>query len=438
MQLTEKIKDYIANRGVERLEKFDKDSNKTKLALEGDALADYEINLPAKRLAEEQRFLPSNWLTGAALRAKQISLVTHALKYTHSDAKGSSILVTASLASDYLTSRSVTGLEADVVGNAAALDVANLLLLKAEDKHLLDFIAEQISAPLDALGTEQQVKEWMQGFSKALENTAPTSHSLAKQLYFPIASSATEQNYHLLAPLSATSLHQKIYQRIQFHRFSEEAKQLRDLKRKTLYSNQSTRDFLNLAVQTFGGTKPQNISLLNSKRGGKLYLFNTQPPSWKVQLKPPASSVQFWKGYRYKIKGLVKGLQKFLEYASQRNMNNLDVRNKRSAFITQMVDELHNYAAGFWQLAPDWSADSTIKLSLAERCWLDPKATDEAVILEKSNNDWQKIIAKTFAQVLAQELTTEKLLMADDENTYFAKQINSEAKQLVMDLEVME
>ena len=62
----------------------------------------------------------------------------------------------------------------------------------------------------------------------------------------------------------------------------------------------------------------------------------------------------------------------------------------------------------------------------------------EAIILEKSNNDWQKIIAKTFAQVLAQELTTEKLLMADDENTYFAKQINSEAKQLVMDLEVME
>ena len=434
MQLTEKIKEYIAKRSVDRLEKFDKDADKAKAALEGDALASYEMDLYAKRLEEEQRFLPSNWLANAAVRAKQISLVTHALKYTHSDAKGSSLLATHKSLSDYLTTSSIAALEADVVGNAAALDVANLLLLEAEGRRLLDFIAEKNSAPLDGLANEQQVQEWMQGFAKALENTAPASHSLAKQLYFPVA----EGNYHLLAPLSATALHQIIYQRVQFHRFSEEATQYRAHKRKEVYSAQPTRDFLNLAVQTFGGTKPQNISLLNSKRGGRLYLFNAQPPSWQSQLRPPTSSVQFWQQYRYKIRILVKELQTFLERIKKSKVNTIHVRNKRADFIAQMVDELYKHAASFWQLTPDWSANTAIELSLAERCWLDPNTTDESVILERANKNWCQEIAKTFAYVLAQELKTEKLLIADDEQAYFAKQINNEIHQLTMDLEVME
>ncbi len=434
MPLIETIKDYISKRGADRLEKFDKDTDKVKQSLQGDELAEFELQQHAKRREEEKRYSPAVWLADAAVRAKQISLVTHALKYTHSDAKGTSLMVSPRLDASYVSSASVGSLKADVVGNAAALDVANLLLLEAKGKQLLDHIAANDNTSLIHFGTHEQVEEWMLGFAKALESAAPASHSLAKQLYFPVET----DKYHLLAPLSATSFHQALYERIQFHRFSEDAKELRDFKKKSLYTKQPTRDFPNLAVQVFGGTKPQNISLLNSKRGGKVYLFNAQPPSWKAKIKPPASSEYFWKQYRYRIRNFVKELQDFLERVRVSGANNIRIREKRSQFIALMVDELHNHAANVWQLPAGWSGDSMIKLTLAERCWLDPKSTEEDIIQTREEKAWCGDIAKRFAHVLAQEIQTEKLIMADDEQSHFAKQISSEIQILKLDLEVLE
>lgn len=434
MPLIEAIKEYISKRGTDRLEKFDKDTDKVKQSLQGDELAEFELQQYAKRVEEEKRYTPAVWLSDAAVRAKQISLVTHALKYTHSDAKGTSLIASTRLNASYVSSAAVGSLTADVVGNAAALDVANLLLLEAEGKQLLDYIAAKDSTPLDRFGTAEQVETWMLGFAKALESSEPASHSLAKQLYFPVASG----KYHLLAPLSATSFHQALYERIQFHRFSEDAKERRDFKKKGLYAKQPTRDFPNLAVQTFGGTKPQNISLLNSKRGGKIYLFNTQPPSWKTEIKPPASSEYFWKQYRYRIRNVVKELQNYLEKVRVSGANNMRIREKRSQFIALMVDELHSHAANVWQLPAGWSGDSLIQLTLAERCWLDPKSTEEDIIQARAEKAWCDGIAKRFAHVLAKEIQTEKLIMADDEQSHFAKQISSELQTLKLDLEELE
>ena len=72
----------------------------------------------------------ANWLDGAAQRACQISMVTHAAKFTHSSAKGSNILA-ADLGQDrrYLDTASLPSPVLDAVGNAAALDVARLLQL---------------------------------------------------------------------------------------------------------------------------------------------------------------------------------------------------------------------------------------------------------------------------------------------------------------------
>ena len=41
-------------------------------------------------------------------------------------------------------------------------------------------------------------------------------------------------------------------------------------------------DYPGLAVQNMGGTKPQNISQLNSERRGMNYLLSSLPPKWKV------------------------------------------------------------------------------------------------------------------------------------------------------------
>ena len=81
---------YIEGRRQPKLEAFDKDAQK-KLA----AATEAEQGVLQQQLAQERRDLEQRyevraWLTDAAARG-QISLVTHAAKYTHSDAKGSSV-----------------------------------------------------------------------------------------------------------------------------------------------------------------------------------------------------------------------------------------------------------------------------------------------------------------------------------------------------------
>ncbi|WP_344704936.1 type I-F CRISPR-associated protein Csy1 [Halomonas cibimaris] len=79
-----------------------------------------------KRDALMEQFRSANWLEDAARRVGHLQVVTHALKATHPDAKGSSRYVEPSelpslpwVGSHLLP----TDFSGDVVGSAAALDV---------------------------------------------------------------------------------------------------------------------------------------------------------------------------------------------------------------------------------------------------------------------------------------------------------------------------
>ncbi len=134
--LSDKIARYIQDRASDKLQKFDKDIEKEQRdILDTILLAELDAKNQAKRKELESSFLPSRWLTGAAKRAKQISIVTHALKFTHTLAEGSSIYRLSGndqthLNDHYLSTSSLQSIETDIVGNAAALDVGSLLQLK--------------------------------------------------------------------------------------------------------------------------------------------------------------------------------------------------------------------------------------------------------------------------------------------------------------------
>src|SRR5690606_40777565 len=83
------------------------------------------------------------WLADAARRVGQIQVVTHVLKATHPDARGSSLHVPPSnlpphpdIGSHVLDG----GFAEDVVGNAAALDVFKFLRTEVEGRRLLDWM----------------------------------------------------------------------------------------------------------------------------------------------------------------------------------------------------------------------------------------------------------------------------------------------------------
>jgi CRISPR-associated protein Csy1 len=103
-------------------------------------------------------------------------------------------------------------------------------------------------------------------------------HKLAKQGYFPVG-----DDYHLLSPLFATSLVHAMHQKMIAFRFGDEVKAIWKARREKTWHPTPLTLFPDSAEMHFGGTKPQNISYLNSVRGGRSWLLSCSRRSGKGQ-----------------------------------------------------------------------------------------------------------------------------------------------------------
>ncbi len=233
------------------------------------------------------QFQPAAWLDDAARRVGQIQAVTHSLKPIHPDAKGSSLYrepqalaALAEVGSHTLGAQ----FEADVVGNAAALDVYKFLKLAHQGQSFLSLSVAGDGDLSAALSDDPaQSISWMAAFAALSEARGHlSSHTLAKQLYWQVGTDPHDDTgYHLLAPLYPTSLVHRVYQTLQDDRFGDAAKAARDARKAGNWHERPVREYPQLAIQKLGGTKPQNISQLNSERRGDNCLLASLPPIWK-------------------------------------------------------------------------------------------------------------------------------------------------------------
>lgn len=406
-ELTQDIREYIKHKKQAKLEDFDK---KVAKRLESASIDSKQYNDLAEQLQNERaeletNYVPATWLTNAAKRANQIRVVTHALKFTHTDAKGTSLYDHSVKSADpqavkqYVCTQSLHKPAIDVVGNAAALDVAGLLCLEHKGKQLIDYIAQNDTSALAPLAdNNEQIKLWLSGFRQVLENNQPASHTLAKQIYFPVSEG---HDYHLLAPLFASSLTQRLYETIIHHRYSDQAKEARKARKDGKYHEQPVVNFSQLAIQTFGGTKPQNVSQLNSKRGGRAFLLNAQPPQWQRQTKPPASKKAFWRGYERSCWKTTKAFKNYLE--TNKNVDsNCYIRDKVRQFVDSLIEKLLNYAAIIQGLPSGWSQEHELPESM--KLWLDPFREDKDLQTKRAHDNWRDEIASDFARWLNNKL----------------------------------
>ncbi|WP_297198895.1 type I-F CRISPR-associated protein Csy1 [uncultured Pluralibacter sp.] len=393
------ITGFIADRRQTKAEAFEKEAQK-RLA-QGEPLS----AIAEERQALEERYRSRAWLADAARRAGQISLVTHAAKFTHGDAKSSSLYSETTAADGYLTTSSLTTLSADAVGNAAALDVAKLLQTEVDGDSLLACLRRGDRQPLKAFAeNDAELALWVEGFEKALTAGEPASHKLAKQVYFPV-----DGGYHLLNPLFATSLAHAVQANILDARFGEAAKEARTARREKRQHPEPVVFYPNLAEMHFGGTKPQNISALNSARGGRMSLLPAAPPVWTPQHAAPrnlrsvfAARGDFSRQARPVLMRLTHRLNK---------PGGKDTRQARDGYIDELIDMLFVHAAAFQQEAwQGWSADNP-ELPRHQQLWLDPwrGESDAAFRAERESGDWQAQVAEDFARWLNQSLKKAQL-----------------------------
>jgi CRISPR-associated protein Csy1 len=239
-----------------------------------------------------------------------------------------------------------------------------------------------------------------------------SSHTNAKQLYWLVGNDAHDDGaYHLLAPLYPTSLVHRVYQQLQDDRFSDEAKAARAARKAGTHHARPVREYPQLAVQKLGGTKPQNISQLNSERRGDNCLLASVPPIWKSDdVRPVLRVSSLFKVYgrRRAVSYQARALRLFLLGDPPKNVA---TRQQVREWVQSLIDELVLFQAELLTLAPGWSQADECLLSADQRAWLDPEGQAPAAV---DHDDASEAVAADFARWVNAQLL-DPLPVGDDE-----------------------
>lgn len=387
------------------------------------------------------QYAPAAWLQDAARRVAQIQAVTHSLKPIHPDARGTNLYVEpgslptlAELGSHALG----TNFSADVVGNAAALDVYKFLRLESGGRSLLAALQADDADAMRALHDDpteaRALRDAFIGLTEARTGEV-SSHTLAKQLYWLMGDDpCADEQFELLAPLYATSLAHAVHAPIQEHRFGEANKAARQARRDGKAHEGVFHDYPGLAVQKMGSTKPQNISQLNSERGGVNYLLaSLPPPTWKSSpLRLPMNVTSVFKrlfGARPLVRQTVHELRTLLESNPDPTM---ETRQRREALVDTLIDELVSMAGELQQGLPaGWTCDQDHYSELApeEALWLDPLRAElpgeAAFARDWQWMEWPDQVGRRFGHWLNQQLGS-KLPVGDVEARVWKKELQTD------------
>lgn len=381
------------------------------------------------------------WLADAARRVGQIQAVTHVLKATHPDARGSSVhaapsslprhaeIGTHSLGDDYAE---------DVVGNAAALDVLKFLRIEVDGRRLLHWIQASDADLRSALHPDADIASgWMGAFGALVRSDpAPMSHEASKQVYWLVGKEpANDAHYHLLQPLFSSSLAHAVHTDIQDARFGDISK----LARQAFHAKEAYegpyRDYRNLVVRKLGGTKPQNISQLNSERRGVNYLLASVPPVWTSEQPRSLLGLESALDRFTHFKGVLALVRTLADFLLSDPDKAIATRNERKAIVQALSVQLPLFAASIHTGAePGWTRDPDCRLPLCEQLWLDPERTglppregheqeDEEFKTAYDRGDWPEEVAGRFANWVNAQLHKAGLTTVGDvEHKHWARQ----------------
>lgn len=389
----------------------------------------------------------------------RLQQVTHVLKFTHPSAHGTNIFsygnqkaMPFEIGSHVLKHPTLDGI---CHSGAKYWPIYEFLITPlVHEKSLLDLALAKECCLYEALPKDEaeQFIEVVSGLQR--DSDAPMSHSLAKQVYWPIGSN----EYHLLSPLFPSSLVNEIYQIFSEHYFSETAQAARKNRKDGVLDSSGYYEYPNLLVQKFGGDQPQNISNLNRKRyrKGENWLLPNCPPKWERQatLQPPkilqknSIFTPHIFGWQRRVREITKELSDFL--AAQADKKSvLWMRERRQRLIAELVDEVLYFASRVQTtFPPGWTrgtgaAHEKLELHPAQQYWLDPyraspEFDDPEFAAGRCREDWQNTVCEQFAAWVNKNIEVKnKTDMGDPEHEEWKRELRRELRLLRENLDVV-
>lgn len=430
-QVQKSINDFLTSQYDKKTEKEQKQLVKAHEEKDLEKIAELTELLRSAK----QKYQLDTWMGDAANRmAKQLFFGTHISKGVHPDAKGDNVSFTDKITHTFVGTHSLSTDLIDANGNAAALPLAAFFSQVVDEEKEIK-ISNLIAAEHVSLkGMFSQCKETSELHKKlffsALSGhiSTPTTHERNKQMLWPVNSNSNQ--YNIIVPLYPSVFTHEFYLNLNNLRFSDKNKKARDDRYKKTVEHKPYISFSDIAVTKLGGTKPQNISSLMSKQGGRNYLLPSLPPKFQQKriLKIPAySETLFSKNLEYRCRDTFKALVRLIKT----DYNNVNIRSARQAILDDLLYQVLAIASSIQQTeVAGWTLDNALEYS--EKLWLDPMRADlegqEQFLKDRETTEWRKDISKRFANWvnarLKEEIKYAKHEFADAESKEWKKEMD--------------
>ena len=371
----------------------------------------------------QEKFSMGKWIPAAAVSARQVSLAeasgiaTHVCKFSHPDAKGSPIIARRSYKNDGYLHSGNSKCELDIFGNAAAAPVFDFLLATMDDgRTVIEHLESDSDIIRQELGYSTEKYEQVKADFLALkkDHQEIKSDERIKQVYFPVG-----DDYHLLSLLTSSGLVQALQDRVNEMR----GKAISSRIGSNEDNDKDYEEIYDLTEIAFGGSKPQNISVLNSRNKGRAYLLSSCPPAIaKREITRPRQdffsntlqSRKFSEDFQY------------LHTLFICDRNNLAIRNKIKHTLHVIIDKVMTVVYQLREIDAGWSkADSYSHLPLAQKIWLDDMHAEQ----RDKDSEWLDEIALSFARWLIRAyekvLKDDSIMLGDGEMAFLQGQVET-------------
>ncbi|MDO4896097.1 MAG: type I-F CRISPR-associated protein Csy1 [Moraxella sp.] len=355
----------------------------------------------------EQDYAFDGWLArvGVAIQDIQsvgMSLGTHIAKGVHSSSKSANILSLKdnNLPSHLVSTASLTRPMLDINNSNTATHIAKLKLIVCflniahQNGRFYEFILSHDKAMHELFEKYFTPDDFDYLYAILNPNGQGQIGVLDKQILYAVG----DDEYHLLSPNYPSSLSHDVYlkiSRIKFERPDDK--------------NAPYSTVHQLAILNLGGTKPQNVSVLNQERGGRHYLLPSYPPTFTgssdLSFAKSAKTI-FGKSLAYAVKDDVDELFNLIIHTNKNHKNTIGIRTARDDILQNIIVSVLQVAHAISQREAGWS--KSYKLALHQKYWLDPKRCElDGEDKFKKNHDsqnWQSDVQKDFAHWIQNEL----------------------------------
>lgn len=347
-------------------------------------LCDY---IEAQAAAKDKE--PRDWFKGIVDNAFRCHAATHVGKFTDPGVdssisiyhKGSQVLPVHG----YLCTDSVLcGIDDMVVeGGAAFLPIPKFLTLQLEDGGtVLDHLADGSDYLDDLEKYTDDVEDTKRKLAEVISRAIPekTADNI-RQVYFPVT-----DGYHLISPLTSSALLFEL--KVRLEQVWQSALDAKDSKNE--HYGEDHGIVSDLTAMGFGGTKPQNVSLLNLNQHQALLLNSCPPVITAREITIPHSSffsntLRFWE-FREEFARLHK--------IFKLDLNNVEIRNQRKERTADIIDKVLARVYALRSMDPGWTDRENCRLPQSQKIWLDEKRLDE----RNSDDAWLKEVSAEFAR----------------------------------------